>query len=322
MTPPHRRAVLGHDTVERFRSELYGSCCLLAYLDGRHVCPGLAGVTWQHGWMAQERQVRPETVIQDRVRTYQREHLVARLDEVRFLKKHGIQARAVGLPFAYTEGHRVERVGGSVLLVPSHSTGLAKFCGDTVGPLRQLAGRVARLSDKRSVVIHASDRLDTRYTSVFSEFGYSVVHGADPGDATSLQRTRDLFDASELVIGDSPGSFLPYAASCGCSVAIIESGMPLALENGKSSREWDQTLGSLRSRLERELPWLYGPPEAAQTNVGWGLNEVGANLTVSPSEFVEIAGWTSPKARMMDAAVRRTRIPYLRLKKWNSSFRR
>src|SRR5688572_4025917 len=120
--PPIQRIPLV-SRLENGWSDNYGAIRLAAAYAGL-VCPprfALRGI-WQHGCFGPWYNSSPSTLVYNTPAVRELPVFVARPDQAEILRQDGVAgARAIGLPILYTPTPAVERIPGSLLVVPTHS---------------------------------------------------------------------------------------------------------------------------------------------------------------------------------------------------------
>jgi len=184
------------------------------------------GVVWQHGWQPIENRVSPETLVDDRVSERTEAILVARLDEADFLRSQGLNAEAVGLPFAYAKkfldnfSGSFPRQPNTAVILPMHSSEQCPVERDALAIpyYKELFMRLRR-DYKPHFIIHSNDEILAHglHKAGISEF----TIGANIDDSLALIRVAIAFASVELVVSDSLGSHVPYAAAMGAKIALV-----------------------------------------------------------------------------------------------------
>lgn len=250
--------------------------------------PQPRGFHWQHGWVPREYNLDPDAIVAEGGWASQQQshvYLVGREDQAQAMKHFGFpRAREFGLPFAFAL-HRANqgsaRRGGSLLVMPAghcsfessepnwkEDEDYGAFIGDVSGQFKSIA-----------VVLHAQD-ITLGRADFWKSAGFRVVAGADPTDATRLDRIALLMKEAEFVTSNGLGSHIPYAAAAGCKTSIYgptaESKIgPYQLFLNRPDlvylmREWDSAV-DIRLREQG----FFCEPHSASPNVQWGQEEIG-----------------------------------------------
>lgn len=283
-------------------TEFYGALKVASDYSETGYARAARGTSWQHGWVPQMHQSSPWTVTCGEEPSQKKLYLVARHDEVSYLRKCGYQAIAVGLPFVYAlkvAKPAVERVSGSLLIMPAHSSRL-QHIAPSAALQEFLAATAAEAPNFNFVYVSLHDedlRVETA-NGVWSKW-FPVVSGAHVDDLNSLYRMRYLFERFETVWTDREGSHVPMALAAGAKVAVFAS---------KSSHDWMflkrieynavvqvNHITERRSWLARELPELYCRPSDAVANIRWGQEQIGTPSAVPPRHLVAIL---RPRSRL------------------------
>lgn len=279
----------------RFNAAFYGALHVAAQYAGIEAPAIAPPISWQHGWIAPYRQTSPVIVTMSPL-LHSYTHLVGREDEEMYLASHDIQAKAVGLPYAYAldvQQFDVRRIPGSLLIMPAHSSRLKLVSGqDAVDAFITTATRMAKEYEYVVVCLHAEDvRARTPLMSWCRNF--TCIEGASVDDASALWRMRHLFSLFETVWTDSEGSHVPMALASGSRVAVFDGGPDQ--EYNSVAREPHDGFGSSREAktkwFQENAPWLYRSPLDAALDVAWGDQQIGRRHTLKPTELIEILGW-------------------------------
>jgi len=143
--------------------------------------------------------------------------LTHRSEQADFLDKDGNAAAvAVGAPILYAPDLPCQRVEGSVLFVPRHSTAHYDYpestdIGEAIGELRRLFERIV-------VCVYGECARRGKLPRMLEEAGVDWIVGAHVNDRYSLRRMRHMFRTFDFVASDSYGSHLAYAAYFGAKV--------------------------------------------------------------------------------------------------------
>lgn len=277
-------------------SEMYGSGLVAARYCGLRTPQRISARTWQHGWISPNRMVHPEIVVMGQGSSEDL-HLVAREEEKQFLQSTGYQSEAIGLPFAYALELPIsipERVSGSTLVLPSHSSRL-KLLDDMegVGSFAEFIRREGVDLNSTAVVLHDEDLRVRTANAAWMDYPYAILEGAGVDDASSLLRMRFLFTVFETVICEDVGSSVPMALACGARVTVFPDQRSrrmrsLALEPHErfgapplSTRQW----------AEDTKPELFNPVEAAVEDRAWGITQIGHDNIRDPLTLKSVLGW-------------------------------
>lgn len=229
--------------------------------------------------------------------------VVATKYQQEFLINSGFSnVHAGGLPFAYVEKSNFERKPGSLLIMPPHSM---KFDGIS-GIDSKLLNYIEKIKYKFSDIcfcLHMEDYDDLEITTALRQRNINFVPGADPSDANSLLRTREIFDSYEYVTSTIMGSHILYAAFCGCKVSILKNYFHSYSRNTFLNYSMIQSIPGLEQRyierfnnlkkLEHQFPWLFvDHPIKAVEMLDWSRNEIGYNNLMSKDILMKVLGWT------------------------------
>lgn len=277
----------------RCEPDYYGASRLISSALGLPA-PPISRSTWVHGC---DMFPMPREVFSPHFNTPDQTHLVAGQIMQDWFRERGlVRAVATGCPIVYTAASGRDRIPGSVLLMPSHS--LPEIISDqehaiawvkNVAPLRSRYPHMA-------ACVHSGDVDLLR--PVLEEHGIEYFTGAGV-HKSCLDRMRAIFESFELMITDSQGSHIPYAAWCGCRVALAP---PLHIRRWEDIKmhphmvkypEVERNLAfhepqSIRSRLPFLLP---DSPEQATCPKEWADSILGTSFKRSPQEMARLLGW-------------------------------
>lgn len=280
----------------------YGAHFLIADRLGI-AAPPPTQTTWSHGWQDAQRIVSPHQLIsfggpKDR-------HLVSNHKVKATLAGFGYtDVHAVGLPIVYADQPQVERVRGTLLVMPPHSLAHTRHAW----PFEAYAKEIARIRDRFDLVVlclHPSCLENGYWHKEFSAQGIPYVLGASGSDRNALKRVQTLLRSFEYVTSNSSGSHLVYAAYCGAKLSLF--GPYAAFEAQDYDRDpffqkhpetrdvmiADQRYEATRARW----PHLFVEPEKAVPHLAWGAAEVGADCRRSPEEIAALFGWDVAKLK-------------------------
>jgi len=271
----------------------------------------LAGF-WSHGWLPSFGMRHPYQVAclakpGDHARIF-----VPRIDMVELLKRHGYDdVRAVGLPFAYLPEAAPPRWPQSVLFVPAHSV---PDLGLKHKDLLKAADVLIDLQRHFEVVVgcvHSQCLKNGNWLEDFQRAGIPYVSGANMRDANSLYRLRHLFSQFQVVVTNSSGSHIAYAAACGTAVAF--SGDYVALNRqqlltdifyAKHPEVLDAAIEAHSEKVvRRHCPFLWTAPQQAVPQIEWARRELGYDCRLAPEDAVEAFG-LRPQIRLGNAVKR------------------
>lgn len=283
---------------------------------------------WQHGCFGPWQDQSPSVLCYNAPNSLQRPVRVARQDQADLLRTAGYQnVRVIGLPIVYTPDPKVERLPGSLLVVPTHT-----LIGDSFtdrSAFERYAEEIAQHASRFSrvtVCIHPSCRQNGLWVKEFTNLGYEVVYGASTNDRNALQRMRWLFERYETVTTNGWGSHVAYALAFGAKVSIYGTQPRRSESDYLRDLTWAADPAALKreisgenARREREtLAALYLPPAEAKLDVAFGRAMIGADHRLSPAEMAaELAnlvdtpitpsmpGWVPPIASAGGATVPR-----------------
>lgn len=250
---------------------------------------------WQHGCHGPWQMASPGVLVVNAPGAQARPAFVARQEEADLLRANGYpQVRAIGLPIVYTPPPQVERVAGSLLVVPTHTLIGDKF-PDRVhferyaDEVREIAGQFRHVV----VCVHPNCRKNGLWVKEFTERGFEIVYGAQTDDANALLRVRTLFSQFETLTTNGWGSHVAYALAFGLRVSI--TGTEPARKEADLLRDatWAADKEALKRVLSEEtraakhefLKAFHVPAIAAISDVALGRWFVGADNRLPPEEM-------------------------------------
>jgi FkbM family methyltransferase len=255
---------------------------------------------WQHGWLAEYRAVDPRYMAAETVQDPERECCwVARKDQEEYLRRHGYQARAIGLPIAYVPDLRHVRKPNSLLVMPAHSMDFTthQWCfAEYVEAIRQIR------SDFDEVVacVHPACVRKNYWITEFQRAEIPVIVGAEATDRNSLARIKALMSQFEFVTTNAYGSCIVYAAAFGAKLSIYGPFCEPGLEDFEETIFYHDNPGLLQKILpglsfeavKSQFPEFFCHPREAEERTQWGLNEIGYPNRIPPREMKQCFGWT------------------------------
>lgn len=277
-------------------------------------------VLWQHGLFGPWDQIEGDVLVYHAPGARGRDVFVARQDEEHFLRSQGFRrVFAVGMPIVYAQCGPVDRVSRSLLVMPKH--GLSAWEWEDESVLREYAdfvSDIAREFDSVTVALHAACYAHGNWGAAFRERGFDVVMGADPDDASSLYRTRDMMERHEVVTSNSWGSHIAYALAFGCRVSIDgpePSGTPESVERdlgGGGRRDLgvmrdNATAAARATTLER----FHVPANSAVGDIEYGRWLIGWGNRRDPEELRSLFRW-----RVLDE------VAHFPRRAWSAGWRR
>jgi hypothetical protein len=261
--------------------------------------------SWHHGWYKYplcetELIVNEDCVVCCKVNEVP--NLVATKDIEHFLRGKGFpHAIAVGDPLLYTQQTTVERIPGSLLIIPEHSI---KETNVNIECNRKppLPDTIASLKSKFSTVVACIGGFcvsRNNYGNTFEGIGIPWILGAWLYDSFALQRIRNLFSQFEYIATDSIGSHIPYAGYCGCKLIYYGKGRNLTKKDFSETPIYikypklidivihEQKLETIQKRF----PILFSNDTKSEALKTWSMEVLGAKHQITPNEIAELIGW-------------------------------
>jgi len=208
---------------------------------------------------------------------------------------------AGGLPFAYVEKSSFKRRPGSLLIMPPHSAQLTGVGLDS--KLLDYIEDIASYFSEICVSLHVHDYENQELTNHLKKRNIRFILGADPIDANSLNRMRQIFDYFDYVSSTIMGSHILYAAFCGCKVSLLRTHLQLYSRSSFINQTMLQSIPGHVARmldnfnnfpsLESRFPWLFvnHPLESIQMTE-WAIEEIGFSNLLSKDIMMDVLGWT------------------------------
>lgn len=262
---------------------------------------------WQHGWNPASINFDPAAVI-GASGSYEGQKeserfWVARRDQEEYLRQQGYQgAKAIGLPVVYVEGKPVERIAGSLLVMPVHSLEYTTHSWN----FAEYVAAIEAVRDRFSEVVicvHPSCYTRGYWVNDFKERGFTIIPGNAVTDKNSLERLHLLMNSFEYITTNGFGSHLVYAAYWGAKISLFA---PYAefresdYANTPLYQACPQILKPIieatsQAGVQSQYPFLFVEPDQATDSTAWGQHEVGLDCKVSPHEIQRLFGWTQPQ---------------------------
>lgn len=282
----------------------YGVLHMAASYCGFKLPPGAPYLEWQHGWHPPESNVHPEGVIGSTgISMHQKESktfLVARNDQKEYLESKGFTSvHCAGLPIIYQKQPVVERLPGSLLVMPVHSLEYTKHAWD----FEQYAGEIAAIRDRFTTVVACVNSTCYRrgyWVKAFEDRNIPVITGADFFDANTYPRLATLFSRFTHMTTNGMGSHIAYAALFGARPSIFGTIAPHRWQDFQSDlfhqHNPDLLVRSIEmisaSSLRQSYPRLFVNPWEAEDLTDWAAFQVGMQCRRTPAELKQVLGWT------------------------------
>ena len=254
---------------------------------------------WEHGWLSHYQLVDPRLAfgVAD-----QEKHggtsWVGTQTIASYLKENGFSARAIGLPIAYLAPKSYERKTNSLLVMPAHSLDYTQHewrfeeYVDAILSIRTEFDFVA-------ACIHPSCIKHGYWLKEFEKVGIPIIPGANANDLNALERVRALMSQFEFVTTNAYGSLLAYGGAYGAKASIFGPFCNYNPEDFKNCGFYEEQPGLCEKVvhlineevMRKEFPDLFCHPREAEERVEWGLEKIGFNNRISPSEMRRCFGW-------------------------------
>jgi len=303
---PNQTRVLGIPIPGPIKTEFnysYGDNHIAAKYCGYDSVPGHISGEWQHGWIVPERNVHPEFVVGSdglsRTRK-QRRYFVARKDQQEYLQSQEYSdVVAIGLPIVYVDKPKVERISGSLLVMPIHSLSDTQERWNDE-EYAQYIESIAHNFNKIVLCVHSSCYKKGNWIKAFQKRSIPAVIGADPEDGNTYERLATLFSRFEFVTTNAVGSHIAYAAYFGAKPSV--AGPKPYFEKRDYERltfyknapevlnivaEWNAD-----NRYKKIFPFLFVEPHIGVNAQKWAEQQLGEQNKKSPNELKHLFGWS------------------------------
>lgn len=255
---------------------------------------------WQHGWIWEQYNCHPEMIVGSDGLSRQRRRgrfFVARADHVRALESFGYpDVHAIGLPIVYLRRPAVERVKGSLLVLPSHSLPERNegWTGEEYARyLSRIVGSFSRVG-----LCLSSACIAKGLWQALRPLARDLYVGASVQDRNSLARLAVLFSSYEYVTTNDFGSHVPYAAYFGAKVSV--AGPKVAWDRVDATpsplyRNCPECAQIMKRVKTQELFASHAQfcvdPRAAVENADWARWQLGEQHKRAPHELRRLFGW-------------------------------
>jgi hypothetical protein len=254
---------------------------------------------WEHGWLSHHRLVDPRVAFGA---IDQEKHggtcWVGTTTIANYLNDHGYRARAIGLPIAYLEPKLYERKKNSLLVMPAHSLDYTQH----EWRFEEYVDAILSIRSEFEFVvacIHPSCIKHGYWVKEFEKAEIPIIAGANANDLNALERVRALMSQFEFVTTNTYGSLLAYGSAFGAKVSIFGPYCGYRLDDYVNTGFYQDQPGLVEkvvhllneTEMTREYPDLFCHPREAKERVEWGLEQIGFNNRISPSEMRRCFGW-------------------------------
>lgn len=303
-------AIIGAPVPPRIENNYllqYGALQIAADYCGLQMpMPKLRG-EWQHGWHPPEHNIHPELVVgttgKSREKRRRRRHLVAREDQRSYLKEQGYtDVRAVGMPILYVPHPRVERIPGSLLVMPAHSLATTEHAWNFAEYADQIASIKPRFS-RVIACVHPNCFQKNYWVSEFLDRDIPVVSGASLFDVNALHRMALYFSRFEYVTSNQLGSQHLYAPIFNAKPSVYGNNQEITLNDFIGdplfSRcpdliDWYISEHSEAS-LRKKYPSLYCRPDQSMDFSEEAKFQLGFTHRLTPEALRKALGWSTGK---------------------------
>lgn len=292
-------------------SHLYGANLIARNYTGVHLQePEIPGY-WTHGWIPSYHNRDPAFIAlhkkegqhdaydyaaQIRNDKENVQQWVSRHDQADYLIAHGYKhVRAIGLPIVYLPDEAIERVPGSLLVMPPHGH---RTHGEGDLTAESYADAIADLRNRFECVSVCLTETDIRkgdWISAFKRRDINVFNGINQAETNPLQRMAQILSSFEYVTTNGFGSHIAYAAYFGARVSIFGpyANFPIdRLRQTHALRMFPKLLDEAHflcteAPLRAFCPELFVDPDRAVDRRSWGADQVGEQCKLSAGSLAE-----------------------------------
>ena len=273
--------------------EIARDYCGLPYIP--RLIPGF----WVHGWQPDYYHIHPEVICPQTEEERETRQWFARESQAAYLRGHGyVNTKAIGHPITYLPPlDHLRRRPGSLLVMPARTfEGFRQDTGSTyaeeIGKLREHFAEVFVCISPQS--LHHGDWLES-----FLEQGLPVIRGTIATDRHGFMRCGRMMSQFEYVTTNGNGSHIAYAAYFGAKVSVW--GPPPLVAPPEKPQRLFARFPHLRDEFFRIMdvgelvkhePRLAHHPAEAELGREWGIEQLGADLKLTPAELMEEFRWT------------------------------
>ncbi len=203
------------------------------------------------------------------------------------------------MPIIYIDKPDINRVKGSLLVMPVHSLNETKEEWDTEEYAKYIDS-IANKFTKVTVCVHISCIKKGNWINSFKKRGYEIIVGADPFDKYSYFRMVNLFCSYEFVTSNKFGSQIAYASYFGAKASIAGPKPRWSKKDFAGStlyKNVPELLDIIAKRndenfLEKTYPFLYVEPFNAKEQYEWAAFQLGLQCKQKPRELRLMFEWT------------------------------
>jgi hypothetical protein len=226
-------------------------------------------------------------------------YFVARQSQEKAMIQGGYSfVKAIGLPVIYVEKKELERIPGSLLVMPVHSTIYTENDWNFKKYVEQIE-TIRKYFSKVVVCVHVSCFEKGYWVNEFREKGFEVIQGVLGVGANDHLRLQKLMSMFEYVTTNGFGSHIAYASYYGAKVSIYGE-FPIYrrddFKNDPNHKACPKLLETTCKLLSEEnvrthLREFFQFPKDAIQRIDWAMGEIGYENRISPKEMKELFGW-------------------------------
>jgi FkbM family methyltransferase len=261
----------------------------------------LSHVAWVHGWIPDFwNHTDPRLITCQSLRDPNQLILTSKKSVEDYLRSCGYNnVYAIGLPVVYLKKTKIERIKGSLLVMPAHSLDYTTHNHWKFEQYVRDIEEISKYFKYTYICVHPSCLKKGYWVKEFQAKGFRVIEGISIDDKNALYRLQTILSTFEYVTTNSFGSHIAYAAYFGAKVSLYGSYAELKAEDFSDAPFYlenpDLLSASLElyseNRVRKELKDFFVPPQEAISREDWGRYEVGYADKQSASSLRKISGY-------------------------------
>lgn len=276
----------------------YGFSWILATYTGRPR-PLRAFCDWLHWWVWFEDELTAVDLVGPTLQQLPYPLILANQNQQLLAAGWGYRNIAVGgLPICYVPSFGTPRNPFALVGFLQHSTEEEKCTIEDTRFLDFLADQLTEY-EYVAVCVYSLDR-NAALSAQIKRRGLLEIEGADPTDANSMVRQRQIFEHFGHVVGNCLGSYIAYAFYFGANVTLFspfsEKDVNTYLGTSQQyTRAQAERLVYISSELyaRKRFPFLFkNPAREKNANLSLGAELVGKRHMLPPDKIAALIGWT------------------------------
>ena len=296
MNPQFLEKILPKKELKEVKHEIefYGAAKVLSEYVGWSWSPEKSKIKyWLHGWMYKnQKHVRQIKFWGEKNEPY----FCHTKAQERFLKNqsHNL-TKAIGAPFVYVPAQNIEKIQGSILLMPPHCT---KNSPQKYNENAFLDSILPVLSDFKYIFacVTPDDAEQGNWIHELKKRKINILEGATLYDQNALYRMRMIFEMFDVILAPNLGSHFPYAGLCGCRLSWFgdyEYPKKADFKDDPFYQRYPEILKyeieeNLSGYLERTYSKLRLSPGEARSHRVWSEEQLGINYKQKPEKIIKL----------------------------------